>query len=215
MYFYNSRRNYLKTQKAILKKIKEWEGNPMLVAGMYRLFAYLPWVLVPDKYKEFFPEDAKDTWMKDEGNYKEEEILQDIESEIRAILNSIAKKNVTNSLGLIPMILADLFIINKQVGGLQGQLAKTINTFKENIELDRNLAEQLAMFEIFDILRNIIKKAKLKNMSFDFEKALEQVVGTATKITPPEPKNVLANPGIEAKVDEALEKEREKDEADV
>lgn len=204
----------MKTHRAILKKIKEWEGNPMLVAGLYRLFAYLPWDLVPDKYKEFFPEDAKDTWMKDDGQYTEEELKQDIESEIRAILNTIAKKNITNSFGIVPMILADLYMMNKRTGALQGQLNKTINTFKDNVELDRKLAEQLAMFEIFDLIRAIIKKAGIeKQMLFDLDKAIDQVVEASQKIEN-DVSNVKMTPEMHEKIDEALEKEKEAEEGE-
>lgn len=201
----------MKTHRAILKKIKQWEGNPMLVAGLYRLFAYLPWDLVPDKYKEFFPEDAKDTWMKDDGTYTEEELKQDIESEIRAILNTIAKKNITNSFGIVPMILADLYMMNKQTGALQGQLNKIINTYKDNVDLDRKLAEQLAMFEIFDLLRAIIKKAGIKGqMVFDFEKAIDQVVEASQKIEN-DVSNVKVTPEMHDQIEEALKKEKEGD----
>lgn len=199
----------MKTHRAILKKIKEWEGNPMLVAGLYRLFAYLPWDLVPDKYKEFFPEDAKDTWMKDDGQYTEEELKQDIESEVRAILNTIAKKNITNAFGIVPMILADLYMMNKRTGALQGHLNKTINTFKENVELDRKLAEQLAMFEIFDIIRAIIKKAGIEGqMVFDLDKAIDQVVEASQKIEN-DVSNVKVTPEMHEQIEQALEKEKE------
>jgi len=203
----------MKTHRAILKKIEDWEGNPMFVAGLYRLFAYLPWDLVPEKYKEFFPEDAKDTWMKDDGDYDVEEIKMDIESEIRAILNTIAKKNITNAFGIIPMIFADLYMMDKRTGSLQGQLNKIISTYKENVELDRKLAEQLAMFEIFDLLRTIIKRTGIQGqMVFDMEKAIDQVIEASQKIEN-DISNAKVTPEIHEKVDEALKKEKEEDEA--
>lgn len=204
----------MKTYRAILKKIQEWEGNPMLVAGLYRLFAYLPWDLVPDKYKEFFPKDAKDTWMKDDGTYSEEELKLDVESEIRAVLNTIAKKNITNSFGIIPMIFADLYIMNKRTGALQGHLNKIINSYKYNVDLDRKLAEQLAMFEVFDLIRAIIKKAGIqKQMVFDLDKAIEQVVEASQKVENDISKAAIT-PEIHNKIDEALDKEKERREGE-
>ena len=50
----------MRTHKAILKKVKEWQGNPMMVAGVYRLFTYLPWSMIPEQYKEFFPKEAEE-----------------------------------------------------------------------------------------------------------------------------------------------------------
>jgi len=199
----------LKNHKSILRKVKEWEGNPMLVAGLYRLFAYLPWDLVPDKYKEFFPEDAKEAWIKDDGIHSIEELKMDVESEVRAILNTIAKKNITNSFGLVPMILADLFIMEKRTGPLQGRLFKIIETYKENINLDRTLAEQYAMFEIFDLLKAIVKKAGIeKEMLFDLDKAIDQVVQASQKINS-DVSNLTITPEIEEKVEEAIKKEKE------
>jgi len=204
----------VKTHKAILKKIEEWEGNPMLVAGMYRLFAYLPWSLVPEKYKEFFPEDAKEAWLKDDGTYTEEDLKQDIESEIAAILNTIAKRNITNAFGIVPMMLADLFIMNKRIGSVQGKLFKVINNYKENVVLDRQLAEQYAMFEIFDVLKEIVKKVGIKNtMLFDIDKAFDQVVEASQKVNQ-DVSNVTMTPEIHEKIEEALKKEKEENKKD-
>ena len=198
----------MKTNRSILKKIEEWEGNPMLVAGLYRLFAYLPWNLVPEKYKEFFPEDARETWLKDDSSYTEAEFYADVESEVRAILNTMASKNITNAFGIIPMIFADMFVMNKPTAALQGKLQKIINEFKENIELDRNLAEQYAMLEIFDLLKTIIKKVGIYDkISFDIEEAINQVV-IASQRANQDMSKVAITPEIDKKVEEALKKEK-------
>lgn len=192
----------MKTSKTILRKINEWEGDPMMVAGMYRLFTYLPWSLVPEKYKSFFPEDAKDIWDTDLENYNKDQLKQDIESEVRAILNVLAKKNVTHAMGLIPMILADAYIIDIKTVKLKAKLIKIINAYKLNMDIDIELAEMASMFELFDLIRDIIKAADIK-LSFDLEQAISQVLEAAMKLqlnteTPVITKN------IDAQVDQAL-----------
>lgn len=200
----------MKTNKSILRKISEWEGDPMLVAGMYRLFVYLPWDLIPDKYKEFFKEDAKDNWDNDlEAKANEKSIYQDIESEIRTILQELPKKNIINCLGIIPMLLADAFIIGHNVGTIQGKLFSIINRYKSNITIDIGLAEGLAIHEVLELLKEIESKFKLK-LSFDLDKASEQVLDAVNKVQ----KDIVSAKGklgkdIDKAVDEALRKEKE------
>lgn len=195
----------MKTHRKILKKIAEWEGNPMMVAGLYRLFTYLPWEKVPEKYKEFFPPEAPETWDDDLDKYTEEELKLDVEAEIRAMLNVLAKRNITNSLGIVPMILADVFVMDKPAGPIQGQLLTTIQMYKENVYYDRYLAEQLAMFDIFEMIGKIVKKAKI-NLSFNLDQAIKQVIEAATKLK--EDQDVVT-PEVDIKVDQALKEYNE------
>lgn len=195
----------MKTHRKILKKIAEWEGNPMMVAGLYRLFTYLPWEKVPEKYKEFFPPEAPETWDDDLDKYTEEELKLDVEAEIRAMLNVLAKRNITNSLGIVPMILADVFVMDKPAGPIQGQLLTTIQMYKENVYYDRYLAEQLAMFDIFEMIGKIVKKAKI-NLSFNLDQAIQQVIEAATKLK--EDQDVVT-PEVDIKVDQALKEYNE------
>lgn len=44
----------MRTERAILKRVKFWKDNPMLVSGVYRLFIYLDWSSIPEEYHEFF-----------------------------------------------------------------------------------------------------------------------------------------------------------------
>lgn len=198
----------MRTNKTILRKINEWDGNPMLVAGMYRLFTYLPWSLVPEKYKEFFPAEAKETWDDDIGKVDLELLKQDIISEVRAILNVLAKRNVTHALGLIPMILADLFIIDRNIGAIQGHLSKIIADYKQNVDIDRELAEQLAMVDVIELLESIIKKASI-TLTFDFDKAVEQVLAAASKLL--EEQKDIVTPEIDKQIDQALKEYKEKE----
>jgi hypothetical protein len=126
--------------------------------------------------------------------------------------------SLTNAFGIVPMMLADLFMMDKKVGPLQGKLFKIINTYKDHVTLDRQLAEQYAMFEIFDLLKAITKRADIKGtMMFDIDKAFDQVIEASQKINQ-DVSNAVVTPEMHEKIDEALKKEKEesaKDEADV
>ena len=85
----------MKTSKVILRKILEWENNPMCVSGLYRLLVYLKWDEIPEKYQVFFPEEAKATWDDESALNNKKELLYDIEAEVRAVLQGLDKKNIT------------------------------------------------------------------------------------------------------------------------
>jgi hypothetical protein len=165
----------LRTKQAILKKVEHWKLYPMMVTGIYRLFTYLPFEDIPKEYKEFFPEDAKDSWADDLKNFGREEIETELIVEMRALLQILAKRNIINALGVVPMLFADMYMANYGVSSFQGKLLKITKTFQEVVNVDRSLAEQLAMQEIIELLKEIIKKMNLK-VPFDMDKVLEQMV---------------------------------------
>jgi len=170
----------LRTRKAILRKASEWKNNPMLVSGLYRLFTYLPWEAIPKKYKEFFPKESEKVWDEDLKEFNKDEILRDIDAEIRAILKVLVKKNITHSIGLIPMILADMYMYDIGIAPFQGKLLKITNTYKINTDIDRNLAEQLATIQIINLLKEFIKKLNL-NLSFDIDRVREEIAEQMAK----------------------------------
>lgn len=165
----------MRTEKVILRKINEWKNNPMLVSGVYRLFTYLPWEKIPDEYKEFFPEEAKEKWNDDLKTYTKENILLDIGAQINALVKVMAKKNITHSIGLIPMIMADIFMYGKSIIKIQTVLNKLIKEYKDYIMIDRNLAEQYSAIILLDLLRYIIKYVNIE-FTYDFEDAAEKVM---------------------------------------
>jgi hypothetical protein len=164
----------LRTQKEILRKVELWKDNPMFVSGLYRLFTYLPWSKVPEEYKEFFPKEAAEMWDNDLDLYGNHEVKQDINSEIRAILQVLVKKNITHGIGLVPMILADIYANGNGITIFQGRLSKITDAYKENISYDRELGEKLATFEVIDLLKEISIKLNI-DLSFDIDVVVEQL----------------------------------------
>jgi hypothetical protein len=165
----------LRSNKRILNKIKSWSGNPMLVAGMYRLFTYVAWEDIPEEYKEFFDEKAKEVWNKDLGAFTEENIELDIDAEIKAILKVLVKKNVTHSLGMIPIILADAYVYGIGTGPLEGKLLRIITQYKEFVDIDRDLAEQYTILSTVEFLKEVITKVN-RELSFNIEDVTEKLM---------------------------------------
>lgn len=170
----------MRTKKVILRKADEWKDNPMLVSGLYRLFTYLPWEAIPEEYKKFFPEESEKIWDEDLKDFDKKDILRDIDAEIRAILKVLVKKNITNSMGLIPMILADAYMYGVGIATFQGSLLKIINTYKLNMDVDRELAEQLVTIQTIELIKEIISKLNL-NLSFDIEKVRAEIAEQMAK----------------------------------
>jgi hypothetical protein len=147
----------------------------MLVAGMYRLFTYVAWEDIPEEYKEFFDEKAKEVWNKDLGAFTEENIELDIDAEIKAILKVLVKKNVTHSLGMIPIILADAYVYGIGTGPLEGKLLRIITQYKEFVDIDRDLAEQYTILSTVEFLKEVITKVN-RELSFNIEDVTEKLM---------------------------------------
>jgi hypothetical protein len=165
----------LRTKRKILKKIDEWKDSPMMVSGVYRLFTYIPFEDIPEKYRSFFPEEAEENWDKDLDEFGEKNIKLDIGAEIRALLKILAKRNITNALGIVPLVLADVYIYGYGTNTFQGTLSKIIKNYTENVDLDRNLAEQLAAIETVELLKDIVAKTKIK-LGYDIDNVVEKLL---------------------------------------
>ena len=165
----------MRTTKRILRQINQWKEVPMMVSGMYRLFTYIPWEEIPEEYKQFFDEKAREEWDEDLDSFKEKNIELDIEAEVKAILRVLVKKNITHSLGLIPIILADSFIYGLSTNKYQAKLAKIIKEYTQNLDIDRSLAEQLAIISTVDLLKEVIDSVSME-LSFDIDEVTAKLM---------------------------------------
>lgn len=165
----------MRTEKTILRKVEEWQNNARLIPGVYRLFTYIKWESIPDKYKEFFPKDAKDTWNDDLKDFKEEHVRLDIDAEIKAVFRGLFGKKIMQSLSIMPIILADMYVIGTPVAKAQAMLNKITDNYIEYTSVDIKLAEANAIFEITELLTYIIKVTKLKT-NFKPEDILNKII---------------------------------------
>jgi hypothetical protein len=186
----------MRTERAILKRVDFWKNDPMLVSGVYRLFVYLKWESIPHEYRAFFEEGAEEKW--DDGENNPDTIMMDVKAMTYALVKILAKKNVTQGLGMVPMILADVYVLGNSTDKYQGELSKVLKNYKEYVDYGRDLSEEYAIRGILDILYEITHDLKIKH-DFDFNQAVENILEQFKK------KQVEITPEIDQDVDKALE----------
>jgi hypothetical protein len=181
----------MRAKKSIICKVENWKSTPMLVTGLYRLFTYLPWNAVPSDYKQFFKKEAQAIWNDDLKTFKEDNIKKDMVTEIKGILTGLTTKNITQTLGIIPMVLADAFICGANIDKLVYGLLNLIKEYIGFADIDRDLAERYAILGIAEILKKVVRRVEL-SLDFDidvvvkrilthFDKFVEQVAADSSK----------------------------------
>lgn len=165
----------MRTEKTTLRKVKEWQSLPRLVTGMYRLFTYLTWENIPEEYKQFYPPEAKEVWNEDLKLFKEKNIKLDIDAEIKAVFRGLFKKNITQVLSILPIILADVYMLGKPITKQQVKLNKITEEYLKHLEVDSDLAELVAIFDIVDLLTELSKLAEV-NLEFNPRKMLDKIL---------------------------------------
>jgi len=177
----------MRIKKSILKKINNWKKDPMLVTGLYRLFTYIPWKDVPKNYKQFFEKDAKKIWDDDLGTYKYSDIKNDMIIQIKGILRSLTSRNFVQTIGIIPMLLADMYMLGNSVDYLVKRVKTLSDEYIEYIDLDRESAENYATLEIADILKEVVKVNRLE-LDFEIDVIVNRILTHFEKFSK---KNVL------------------------
>ena len=152
-----------KTDKVVISKAVGWLKNPMYVSGAYRLFTYVKWENLPEEYKKFYPADAAAMWNDDLENFKHKNIMLDIESEIKAVYRELIDKNLVHAMGLVPIIIADMFMLDKHHMKVEVKLNKVISTYIEDLKHDRDMAEVAAAYAVVEVLEFIVKKLNLSS----------------------------------------------------
>ena len=203
----------MRTKKRILNKAAAWSNNPMMIAGTYKLFTYVPWADIPEKYKPFFDAKAADIWDTDLETYDEDLVKYDIERQIKAILQILVKKNVTHSVGLLPSILADAYAIGLGTSPFEGKILKIVEEYKEIVDFDRTLAEQYVLIKVVDLMKAIVKKLHYE-LSFDINHVVELLIKDYAEKAPTKKGAKKKEVDIEAAVTEALKEEHTPKEAE-
>lgn len=168
----------MRTEKVILRRVQDWQNNPHVATGLYRLLTYLKWGNVPEQYKPFFNKDIIEVWDDDLKDFKEEHILLDIDAEIKAAFRGLFKKNITQVLSIIPIILADIFVYGKQTDRAQAKLHKVTQNYLDNVSVDVDLAEAGAIFEIVELLEYLQNLVKI-DLGFNPQEMLSKIIEEA------------------------------------
>lgn len=198
----------MKTEKAILRRLKAWANNPMLVSGTYKLFTYLPFEKIPAEYSKFFDEQAKNVWDSDLKDFTEEKMIPFVDNQLRLILDTLAKGNIINAIGLFPAVLADLWVFDYPIDKLIGSLNKEVNSYRETIKVNGILADEILMIYSFQLIREIQKTLVNYAPSYDVDKSEENIVSKFLEINS---RSILGSQKINKLVDSALEEYKEKE----
>ena len=166
------RRVNLRQRRTILRKIEAIKENPIMAPAVYRLFTFIPWENIPKEHKNFFPPEAETEWDKDLKDYKENHLILDLDAEVKAVLKALTSRLIIQALAIVPIILADYFVLGYPMDNLQRKLQITTDNFiTNNMVVSKDEAETIAMFEIIDILEEIITKVNL-DISNNFQKVI-------------------------------------------
>lgn len=170
----------MRIKKSIMKKINDWKNEPMLVTGVYRLFTYIPWEDIPKEYKKLFNKEAAKVWNDDLKGYTGKQLLNDAEIQIKGLLRSLPNRNIIHTIGMIPMLLADLYVYGKSVDSLVKRVLNLKDSYLEYVDLDRNSAEVYSILEIADILKDIRKRFELE-LDFDIDTIVNRILNHLNK----------------------------------
>lgn len=157
----------IRSKDEILRKIEETRDDALTAPAAYVLITYLKWADVPEKYKELYREKAAEIKNIDlEEFWDEEEITKlswesHIQQQIMQILQEIAKGNLTVALGIIPTIIANLWVAKINTKHIENMYMTIVQTFTDYVNLNRPEAEIDAIITIADLLNQVVKKARI------------------------------------------------------
>lgn len=152
----------MRQRKTILRKIEAIKNSAIMAPAVYRLFTYVPWADIPENHKDFFPKEAADVWDEDLKEFKENNIILDLDTEVKAVLKALNKRLIIQALALMPIVLADFFILGNPMDPYQLSLKNITDNYIENLTLiGQAEAELYAMIQITDLLKKIVNKVDL------------------------------------------------------
>lgn len=163
-------------EKASLKRMKKqaeiWRQDALMAPAAYRLYVYMEIEHIPEEVLEYLNEEAIDSWNE---QISFENIEFDIELTIKQVIQGLANRKAMESFLFVPILLADLFVLNKGVSQLEGRYRKLINEYAEMVKFDRPLAEIDAARGLGKLMNDIAKRAKIK-LTYDVEEITFKII---------------------------------------
>lgn len=200
----------MRGKKQILRKVEAISNNALMSPAIYRLLTYVDWELVPEKYKSFYPEEAKDLWDSDLETFKDDNVLLDLDTEIKAVFRALNNKLIIQALAFVPIVLADFYILGNPMDPYETRVKKLTDRFiKNTIELEKHYADYLAMLDIADLLEDIIEKGNL-----EIKEDLPTILINLFSIYEEDIKKAEAYKEVEVELDERINSDTETSERD-
>lgn len=161
------------TTQKIKEKFEYWRKDPLTSPAGYRLLAYLPWEEVPEEIKGFMPENAEEEW--NNNDITADELKKDLELTIKEIYLYLTKQLTVTAYMFVPVLLADIWILGKGTGQLEGQYRTSINAYGDRAQYDRPLAEAEAILSITDLIKKIAKKVDVE-LPMDLDELANRII---------------------------------------
>lgn len=166
----------MRQRKTILRKIDSIKDNAIMSPAVYRLFTFVPWEDIPDEHKTFFPKEAEEKWDEDLKEFKEAHLLLDLDTEIKAVLKALNKRLIIQALALMPIVLADFFVLGNPMDPYEIKLKEITDNFVSILEfIPQEDAEMMTMLELTDLLKKITKKLDV-DITNNIDKVLEDML---------------------------------------
>lgn len=146
-----------------------------MAPAVYRLFTFIEWENIPEEYQKFYPKEAKETWNDDLNTFNQEHLILDIETEIKAVFKGLFKRSITQAMSIIPIILADVYMTGKSTNKLEAQYHKVIREYIEYYDVDKVLADKLAITDITKLIQNIADTAHI-DLGFKIEEMYHNII---------------------------------------
>ena len=160
------------SDKKLVNQAEIWRKDAVMAPASYRLFVYTKLELLPEDIIESLEEEVKNTW---DEQISFEGIESDLELTIRTIIHSVADKQVLAGFLFVPLLLADLFVLGKATGRIEGTYKQMINKYAEMVQYDRPVAEIDAIFGLTELIIEVAKKAALE-LPFDVSEVMTDII---------------------------------------
>lgn len=191
----------LVSNKRLKKQAEIWlkDDKGLMTPAGYRLLVYLEIEDIPEDILEYMEKQdptALDNW-NDHISFKD--INTDIEMLITTIFNSLQKRTSMEAFMFIPVLLADLFVLNKGVSKLEGTYRKLINEFGEMYAVDQVLAEIDAITGIAELVKDIANRVGIK-LQYDIDEVVTILLTDQQLMDKP-----LTMSGLDSIIDKAMD----------
>ena len=196
-----------RSSQAMKKKVDVWIKEPVMQTGAGRLIIYLEKEYIRPEFLEGIPEDVLKDW---DEQISFESIGSDMCAVIETVVQHMSQMNITVAFGYIPMLIADLYALNKPVTALEAKYKQIIRDYVKTTLEDTQTALLLVLGELTELLKDIVKRYKL-DLRFNLDEALVEMINASNLINKDfNSNNDINSPTILEAIDQAIE-EHEKE----
>lgn len=160
------------TDKKLIRQSEVWRQNAVMAPAAYRLYVYTKVEYIPEEIAKAMKEEIIESW---DEQISFENIEADIEMTMGAIFKSLANQKIMEAFLFIPIIIADIFVLQKGAGQLEGKYRIMLDEYADMVHYDRPLAEIDAIYSIAEFLKEVAKKINIK-LTYDVDEIVSRII---------------------------------------